>query len=206
MANMKRRKVLAAMGTLPLAEPLLAAGTTVPKTTAEMQVAAHPLSANKFDYLRNDARARTEYLQAVREVKDYLLSDPAARAAFLESCDPMMLTMLYNANRATLEPVVGAHDGRTKDGRLMKIIHAAELFEGASGTDNAGLGTTGEELQIYASSSSSSSSSSSCSGCDIGGTLLGCCIIHFWGWTSGGSCSPCKGDVMPELQYPQVPY
>lgn len=31
--------------------------------------------------------------------------------------------------------------------------------------------------------------SSSCGKCEEGGTLLGCCIIHFWCWEGGhGAC------------------
>lgn len=206
MANMKRRKVLAALGTLPLAEHVLGApvATVPPRTATEMQVAEHPLDTQKYDYLRTDVKAQQEYLQAAKEVRDYLLRDAEARAAFLSSCDPVLLTLLYNENRTAVESLVGANDGRTREGRLMKIIHAAELFKGASGTDSAAFGRNAEELQIYASSSSSSSSS--CSGCDVGGSLLGCCIIHFWGWTSGGACSPCKSDVILEQTRPQVPY
>lgn len=204
MARINRRQMMATLGTVPVAAAVSVAGVdaspaqtgrnAIPfdgqdfRKTGDILVAAHPLEAEKFNRL-SDPRTRNEYLKSVSQVVHYLSTDSYARAAFLESADAATLTLLYNANASRLEPVLGKIDGRTREGRLAKIVHAAELFAGASGTDRshfnvgdrAGSGMTEAEL-------ASSSSSSSCSGCDVGGTLLGCCIIHFWGWTSGGCC------------------
>jgi hypothetical protein len=210
MARISRREMIAAVGTAPLVAAAVAAADVPDQvvvrkaarqdgqpdqereaTTAQnVLVVAHPLQTEKFNKLANDSRTRTEYLKSVTEVTRYLAKDAYARAAFLESADASLLTMLYNANRKTLEPVLGKLDGRTLEGRLSKIVHGAELFVGASGTDRSHYHTfEGEDaVMVMSSDSSSSSSGGSCSGCDVGGTLLGCCIIHFWGWTSGGCC------------------
>jgi len=51
-------------------------------------------------------------------------------------------------------------------------------------------------VEFVAGSEEIASSSSACPGCeDANGndtTILGCCIVHFWGWDSGtGACSSC---------------
>jgi hypothetical protein len=204
MARINRREMMATLGTVPVAVAASANAAAAPpaqvgknaipfdgqdfRKTRDILVAAHPLEAEKFQRL-SDPRTRDEYLKAVSQVVQYLSTDAYARAAFLESADAATLTLLYNANAARLEPLLGKIDGRTREGRLAKVVHAAELFAGASGTDRSHF-TTGEggnRTQDMAELVDSSSSSS-CSGCDVGGLLLGCCIIHFWGWTSGGCC------------------
>ncbi|MEJ2694874.1 MAG: hypothetical protein P8166_18125 [Candidatus Thiodiazotropha sp.] len=164
-------------------------------------LAAFPLHQNKFKMLCEDERARKEYLAAVDEVADYLMEDTAALAEFLQNTDTVSMTLVYNENRDTLEPVIGRLDGRKKRDRVVKLLHAAEMFDNAPGRDQAMFGVGAEELELY--SSSSSSGSSACSSCDAGGSsLLGCCIIHFWGWTHSGSCSPCN-DSLTDIQ-PQI--
>lgn len=203
MARINRREMMATLGTVPVAVAATANAAVAPgqagknaipfdgqdfRKTRDILVAAHPLEPEKFKRL-SDPRTRNEYLKAVSQVVQYLSTDAYARAAFLESADAATLTLLYNANASRLEPLFGKIDGRTREGRLAKIVHAAELFAGASGTDRSHF-STGDATNSpqLAAELESSSSSSSCSGCDVGGTLLGCCIIHFWGWTSGGCC------------------
>jgi hypothetical protein len=149
-----------------------------------------------------------QYLKLVDQVAQKLVADPALASTILSSVDGVMLVNLFNMNRETLEPLVGRLDGRTREGRIRKILHASEFFREVAGFDRSGLLEGTEEYSTIrllscnpegvvhpdSSSSSSSSSGSTCGSCKPSSSwFLGCCIIHDWNWTAGMSgCSPCS--------------
>lgn len=142
----------------------------------------HPVRHEQLDFLIANPETKLEFTKALRDVANYLAQDVEARAQFLEGADAVTLRNLFRGNADDFSPLIGDIDSTTLEGRLLEMLVAAELTEGAAGTDRAALIGEGAVLD----------SSSSCSGCNPGGSLLGCCIIHFWGWTSGGACTPCK--------------
>ena len=197
-----------ALRTIASAVPLAAAGGALagiaaghPASNTQLKqssaVRDYTLAFNKLKLLTEDAKSRTQYLAMVDEVVGAMVKDGHIAAQVVTNTDSVLMVNLFNANRKRLEAVVGKVDGRTTEGRYRKIIHATELFEDVSGFDSAGLLHGAEE---FGATAELSSSSSSCSGCDAGGSsFLGCCIIHFWGWSASDSgCSPC-GDPAPIL-------
>jgi len=156
-------------------------------------VQEHKVAVNKLKLLSTDPKCLKQYLDMVDEVVQSMLKDPKVAAQVLGHIDSVLLVNLFDANRREIEPVIGKVNGRSVEGRYRKIIHATELIEDVSGFDSSGLLHGAEEIGGFQNISVSSSSSSSCSGCDAGGSsFLGCCIIHFWGWSASDSgCSPC---------------
>ena len=133
-----------------------------------------PLDEGKLDALRNDDVVRSDYMAAVNETVQALLDDPELHIKFMECCDAVLLLKLFNENKAELEPVIGSFDVSTRDGRLAAILHSGELFHNVAGVDYAPYGNEVDPQW-------------SIDGCS--GTVNGCCITHFWGWSGGdGGC------------------
>jgi hypothetical protein len=150
---------------------------------------------SKMKFLVDDPEGCAEYVAAVDEVVEQMLDDPEFANTILENTDGVGLIRTFNNNRKQIEPFIGKIDGRTKAGRYKKLIHASELFHNVSGMDGVDFGDNSEELMVYrAEAGDEAVISSTCSGCSPSDpAVLGCCIVHFWSWSEGGSCSPCRG-------------
>jgi hypothetical protein len=151
-----------------------AAGCATPDASAAL--GNYPLRQDQWNYMLSHPDMVKSYLADVQQLAKTLVGDPVARAAFLENADSVLLTRIYNENRATLEPVVGVVDGRTLEGRLTKMIHVSELFENVAGMDGV-YATNGEDTLEQQCATN-------------GSTANGCCVCHYWGWSSGaGHCT-----------------
>jgi hypothetical protein len=110
-----------------------------------------------------------------------MIKDPELRMSFLENTEGTLLVRIWNENKDILEPVLGHIDGRNLEGRLKKMVHVSELFDGVSGLDGVYMGEGDEgnsaQLSIWCPS---------CPAC-FWATHIGCCVTHYWGW-SGNSC------------------
>lgn len=165
-----------AMGAVVAGIGLSRAGCAIqePPESSPVESGHYPLDVGKLDALRNDKAMREDYLAAVNETVEALMEDPELQIKFMENCDPALLISLYKENKPDLEPVIGAHDVTTRQGRLSVILHGGELFHNVAGVDYAPYGDDVDPQW-------------SVTGCS--GTVNGCCITHFWGWSSGdGGC------------------
>ena len=157
------------------------------------------LDTDKITALSGNLKARDDFVAATDHIIEDMLSDSDFANLLLESTDSIKLINSFNSHRRTLEPLVGKVDGRSKAGRYKKMIVAAELCSGAGGLDSAGYTQGSEEFSLV------HQTASSCSGCDRDDwAVLGCCIVHFWGWTYGGSCGSCSGDEEEPDPNPEI--
>lgn len=150
---------------------------------------------SRMKLLADDPEGSAEFANAVDEVVAQMMNDAEFATTILENTDGVGLIRAFNNNRRQIEPLVGKIDGRTKAGRYKKILFASELFQDVNGMDGVNFGNDSEELAVYrAEVGNEAVISSTCSGCDPSDpAVLGCCIVHFWTWSEGGSCSPCNG-------------
>jgi hypothetical protein len=167
-----------------------AAGAVGLGASSKAEVAKTTLNQNRMEQLRSSAKAAKEFAASTRQVARSMTQDPAFAIKLLQNVDSVQLLNHFNANRTELEAIVGRVDGRTTEGRYVKILTASELLSGANNLDGMELATASEDLGAFGAATPADSVS--CSGCDaMGASFLGCCIIHFWGWSSTGSCTPC---------------
>jgi len=194
-----RRDFLKKVG---VAGAVVGAATAVGGGMVANQVLAASAKDNGFRFnfsrmqlLADDAEGSAEFAAAVDEVVQQMMSDAEFANTILENTDGVGLIRAFNNNRRQIEPLIGKIDGRSKAGRYKKILVASELFQDVSGMDGVNFGDNSEELAVYrAEAGGEAVIASTCSGCDPSDpAILGCCIIHFWTWSEGGSCSPCNG-------------
>jgi hypothetical protein len=163
-------------------------------TASELPNSKFVLNEAKYRQLTAFPDVRQEFVSALDEVTDGLISDPAAYASFMESSDAVASLRVWDANAALLTQLVGETDGTTKRGRLKRLLTVSELYDGAGTFEPGFLDSPARSAYLEESSSSSSSSSSSVSSggdCATNGSATnGCCVIHTWGWSAGdGRCS-----------------
>lgn len=152
------------------------------------------LNVNRMEQLRHSTKAAQEFAAATRKMAKSLMSEPDFAIKVLQNVDSMQLVRHYNEHRAEFEAILGKVDGRTTEGRYVKILTASELLTGVNSLDGVELAAASEDLGVFGNGAGTVDSVS-CSGCDaMGASYLGCCIIHFWGWTSTGSCTPCNNE------------
>lgn len=189
-----RRDFLKKVGTAGALGAATAVGGSLVAGAATAEAEAVTFNFAKMDLLAKDPAGCAEYVAAVDEVVNQMLKDAQFANTILENTEGVRLIDVFNQNRKNIEPYIGKVDGRTKAGRYKKMLHAAELFHNTSGVDGVELGADSEELLVYKEAAGDVVISSTCSGCSPSDpAVLGCCIIHFWTWSEGGSCSPCNG-------------
>jgi hypothetical protein len=192
MANSNRRDFLktgatAVVGIGAVGAAGFAAGCVTETETAvasELTATKFALNEAKYRQLSSFPEVHREFVAALDEVADGLVSDPAAYASFMESSDAVASLRVWDANAAFLTELVGETDGNTKRGRLKRILTVSEMYDGAGSLDPGFLDAP------YRTSDLEESSSSSGGGCATNGSPTnGCCVIHTWGWSSGdGLC------------------
>jgi len=165
---------------------------SMPKT-ASAAMTGPALNAKKLQELKNNQQTLKQFKQSVDAVVQNMVRDREFASMIMENADSVQLVNLYNSNRNTLDGLVGKIDGRTRVGKYCKVVVAAELFDNVSGLDEVKFVAGSEEVSYGGNGAVPLGSSSTCSGCDPDDTaILGCCIVHFWGWTCTGSCTSCS--------------
>lgn len=141
--------------------------TATPTTVATM--AAPVINAEKLQMFLNDPALQKTWINGVKEAAHQLATDADLRERFLSRTESVRLVKLYNDNVSVIEPLIGHFDGRTVEGRMTKMVIAAEIFDNVAGFD---FGYEGLEYQ----------DDRCCS------WLNGGCNVHYWGNYYGNYC------------------
>jgi|WetSurMetagenome_2_1015567.scaffolds.fasta_scaffold314697_2 hypothetical protein len=146
-----------------------AACTTTSPSTSPIAMAAPVINAEKLQMFLNDPALQKSWLAQVKDVAHQLATDAALREKFLSNTESVRLIKIFNDHQSVLEPLVGTYDGRTLEGRMAKMVIAAEVFDNVSGPDFAYEGLEYQDDKC-------------CS------NYNGCCIVHSWGSYYGKYC------------------
>jgi hypothetical protein len=144
-----------------------ACSTTSSGTIATM--ATPSINAEKLQMFINDPALQKSWIAQVKDVAHQLATDATMREKFLTRTESVRLVKLYNDHESVLEPMIGKLDGRTLDGRMTKMVIAAEIFDNVAGFDFAYEGLEYQDDK--------------CCSC-----LNGCCTAHTWGSYYGKYC------------------
>jgi hypothetical protein len=146
-----------------------ACSTTATPQAPVATMAAPVINAEKLQMFINDPALQKTWLTQVKEVAQQLVADATLREKFLSRTESVRLVKLYNDNLSVIEPLMGKVDGRTPEGRMVKMVVAAEIFDNVAGFD---FGYEGLEYQ----------DDKCCS------FMNGSCTAHYWGNYYGNYC------------------
>jgi hypothetical protein len=120
------------------------------------------LNQDKLDMLLGDPDLCERWVASARELANKLNQDDVLRERFLTNTESVRLVRLYNDHRGAFEPLFGKVDGRNREGRMLKMVVSAEMFDNVAGFDFAYEGVDYED--------------------EVGccSFLIGCCTLHFW--------------------------
>ncbi len=131
------------------------------------------LNRDKLDMLNGDADLRDRWVASAKDLATKLNQDDALRERFLTNTESVRLVRLYNDNEAAFEPMFGKVDGRTREGRMLKMVISAEMFDNVAGFDFSYEGVDYEDELCC-------------------GFVNGCCTLHFWDDDYYGNYSSCS--------------